>query len=297
VAGSGKKWLIGCGIGCGIMILIVVVVAVSCGLYLKRSFRGIQEAEDSYEEIVELFGEIEAYTPPADGAVPPERMELFLAVRDSLREGQAALEAIFADFPPDVFLQEKKEWRKVLHIVREMGDLINPVGEHISCRLGILIDREMSLGEYLYIYSLAYYSWLGHSPRDGPMITKKTAEDRGQRIFGDEDSTFGPRKLMRRYRKFTLAMSQNQLASLQEAGGPDIGDDWGRVLTAEIGRFETHPDRVLWQGGLPVAIEMSLRPYQDRLEATYSATTNCFELPPDESGRWHNFKFEADIGD
>ena len=50
---------------------------------------------------------------------------------------------------------------------------------------------------------------------------------------------------------------------------------------------EANPGRVEWQDGLPAAIEASLAPYGDRLEATYDRTSNCLELPrQDEEDRW-----------
>ncbi len=36
--------------------------------------------------------------------------------------------------------------------------------------------------------------------------------------------------------------------------------------------------RVPWEDGLPPAIEESLRPFRDRLEAAYDPVTNPFEL-------------------
>jgi hypothetical protein len=42
--------------------------------------------------------------------------------------------------------------------------------------------------------------------------------------------------------------------------------------------METDRYRIPWQDGLPEIIDLSLRPFRDRLEAGYSRLANLFEL-------------------
>jgi len=291
-----RKWLIGCGIGCVALIVVGVAVTLSFVIWLRGTFEGVTEAIASHEEIVSTFGEIEEFAPAPGGAIPPDRLERFLAVRESLVEAQAGLDTLFADFPPDEFLDEKDSvLKKILAAIGMVASLINPIGEYVDQRNQALLEQEMGLGEYVYIYSIAYHSWLGRSPDDGPVITKETGpgrgNERGRRIMDDEEATYGPQQVRRRYRRYLLAILRNQLDSLPAASASEETDEWRQELVSEINRFESHPMRVLWQDGLPDTIEASLAPYRRALEERYHASTNCFELPPAEGedwGRWSN---------
>jgi hypothetical protein len=147
----------------------------------------------------------------------------------------------------------------------------------------------MNLGEYLYIYSLAYHSYLGHDPTEGPVILKDTPEcfeDRGERMFGDDDSTFGIEKVRRRYRRIMKTMLENQLAALPAAGKMGEVDRWRQTIRDELRRFESDRDRTAWEDGLPEAALSSLAPFRDRFERDYSAATNCFEMPLGDDEDW-----------
>jgi hypothetical protein len=71
-----------------------------------------------------------------------------------------------------------------------------------------------------------------------------------------------------------LRLLENQLDAI---GGAEQ-TKWRAVLRQEIERFDRESGRVAWQDGLPPAIEASLQPYRERLEAAYHPATNYFEL-------------------
>ncbi len=289
-----RGWLKGCGIGCGVVLLVLILIGTAGVFYLRETFRGIQEATESYERLAAREGEIEEYVPPADGAVPGPRLALFLAVRESLRPAQEELAAVFAAFPPDgVARDEKGSFADVIRIVGAVAGMITPIGEYCTRRNEALMRAGMGMGEYVYIYTIAYHSWLGHPPGDGPVVTKDCCPGspggRRERLFGGEDATFGPEKVRRRHRRHALALLRNQLKSLADAEASPGADAWRRRLEKEIARFETNPRHVPWQDGLPEAIEASVEPYRDRLEATYDAATNCFELPLLQNEGWEKW--------
>ena len=78
---------------------------------------------------------------------------------------------------------------------------------YIQLRNKALLDAEMGLGEYFYIYTLAYHSWLGNSPGDGPEIEEN---GRKERLLDGEDGTFSQEKTLRRYNRYMLAILRNQ---------------------------------------------------------------------------------------
>lgn len=285
-----NKWLLGCGIGCGALLLILVVVFGAAFFYLRSTFHGIGVAAESQEALVEAGGEIHDYIPAADGAIPPDRMEIFLGVRESIVEQQARLEAVFQKFPPDGVEEGEGSFLKAFTVVEALADMISPIGEYVATRNEALIQADMGLGEYFYIYSLAYYSFLDHSPEDGPVVTRKCYPDsEGNRLFSGKDAMFGRSKVRDRYRRHMLALLRNQVESIPAAPGETDGDGMRSELQNALDRFESHPGRTAWDRGLPPAIESSLAPYRERLEATYHATTNCFDVPMSEGEGWNRW--------
>jgi hypothetical protein len=263
----GVSWLKGCGLGCGIVSLLAAGACVAGMMYFKSLFRGVSAAEASREKLVASLGEIGAYVPPPSGAIPGPRLSIFLTVRESLKEAPARLEASIARIPSDEEFQgQDNVVGKVLEGLGAVRTLIDQVGAYLEARDHELLRQEMGIGEYVYIYGLVYYSWLGHDPEDGPEIV---------RHVGGEDG----RAVRLRYRRYFLPVLQAQLASLDEQPRLSVDDGWRSTLAREIRRFEDDPGRVMWQDGLPAPIRESLEPFRARLETTYSRTTNCFELP------------------
>jgi hypothetical protein len=282
MARRGPRWLLGCGIGCGVLAAAVLVASLVGLSRLRESFRGVEEATETHRKLTEALGQVEDHVPFPDGVPPAARIETFLEVRESLGSSRAGLEARFADFPPDDWLREDDAApRKVLRVLSGLGELLTPVGEHVAERNRILLERHMPLGEYLYLYLVGYHSWLGHPPDDGPVITKDTG-DRGQRIFGDDESIFGPSKVRRRYRRTLGALLANQLEALPETAPEGLRQS----LREAVELLQRDPRSVAWEDGLPPELEAALAPYRARFQATYSSVTNCFELPlPANEGR------------
>jgi hypothetical protein len=126
-------------------------------------------------------------------------------------------------------------------------------GEFIQARNQALMDNGIGLGEYTYIYSLAY----------GDRLVEVHIEDEGTRI-----QVHVSRRL--------LALLQEMLRRQLDAAEP--GSAWAGTLADEIRNLERQPEKVPWTDGLPPAIEASLAPYRQELEANYCAATVNLEL-------------------
>lgn len=290
---TSQKWLIGCGTGCAALVIVIVLLVGGAVVFVRDKIRPLQEASDSRKEIVAALGAVETFVPAPDGAIDRERMEKFLAVRDSLRNAQDHLDGALANVDFDRLKQRRQSFGEVLRTLNELSSLIAPIGEYMDRRNRALLDKHMGLGEYAYIYSISYHSWLGHLPEEGPPFLARLRQRNREHPGASGD--FTPEAIRGQYRRLITRMLENQLQGL---GGSEL-KDWRVKVKQEIDRLDRSLDRVAWQDNLPAPIEESLKPYRSRLEATYRQTTNCFELLTLEESRrieWSTPETKVGIG-
>ena len=273
MAGSSSKWLVGCGFVCAVLIVGLGAVGYFGVRNLVREF---DAAESVGREVSSRFGEVEDFTPSADGTIAPERIEAFLEIREVTAPERAELEASLgrlakgAEGSPD----------GVIGTIRSALGMLPLMARYIGRRNHIFLDRGMGPGEYLYLYSVAYYSWLGHPPEDGPpfMLVEETGQA-GMRA-GDNEAVLAQRgeNIRRLLNRQLLPVLENQLAALEGAEETDPGGGWREALASEVAAMEADPSRLPWQDGAPEVIRGSLEPYRERIEIAYSALCNPVEV-------------------
>jgi hypothetical protein len=143
----------------------------------------------------------------------------------------------------------------------------------------------MGMGEYYFIYAISYYSWLKKSPEDGPDVQLMDFEERGD--YRDRREWLEVRRdlTLKRVNRQILPMLSNQLKKLAESDKSGVQAKWRKKLEAEVKAMESDRDRIPWQESLPSAVEASLRPFKERLEATYSIMTNSLEMTIEQRER------------
>jgi hypothetical protein len=262
--GSWRVWARGC--------LVVLVVLVAVGVLIGGwvvTIGPVREAIEARETLAVLYGPQEDFTPPLDGAVPVERMEAFLAVRERLAEPCARLteasEAVefvngleWAEVPPKP--QAATElWRGTRRAIR----LEARRGEFFRARNQALLEAEMGLGEYSYLFAIAY----------GPRL----ARDREAEGYGLVNDL----PVLPRIRALLVDMLRRQLAAVEASPGADR-EDWARELTAEIARLDEDPRGIPWMDGLPPQIAASVAPYRQRLDELACEDATSLELMRNE---------------
>jgi TonB family protein len=255
-----------------VVTVVVVGLVVGVIVYVRDKVRPLQEASSSRREIAAAYGAADSFVPSPSGAISPERMEAFLSVREALKAAQGRLAVALSKLDFERMTRRNQSFGEALRTLSELGDLLAPVGDYVARRNRALLEKQMGLGEYAYIYSIAYHSWLGHLPEEGPAILGRLRLRNGGRHSGDSEA-FSPEAIRWQYRRLITRLLRNQLDGLK--ADPR---DWRDTVRQEIGRIEANSERVAWQDNLPPAVEACLKPYRGRLEATYSASTNCFEL-------------------
>ncbi|MDX1501618.1 MAG: hypothetical protein R3325_04580 [Thermoanaerobaculia bacterium] len=270
------QWLIGCGVGCAVLVVLVILAGAGGVAWIRSTLVGFEQAEQSHAALEEALGEAADYVPPPDGAIAPERMEIFLTVRDETGDARRGVEAFFDSIPLTEEAARELEREGVLkkigaalRITRAAVGFAGDLGELYAARNAALARLGMGPGEYLYIYLLAYQSFLGHPPDDGP--GGESREEVEVDLGRDMRRTRG------RVRDDLVAILGNQVEAIDAAGRADLAE-LRSALLAEIEALERNRWRVPFAEDLPRSVRDSLEPYRERLEASYSAAASPFEL-------------------
>ncbi|MBN1222923.1 MAG: hypothetical protein JXB23_06710 [Candidatus Aminicenantes bacterium] len=278
-----KKWLIGCGIGCGAIVIIVAVLIAAGFFFVKNIVTEFKDTEAMMSTLTERYGRIEDFCPEPDGSIKPERLQAFLEARAEyapIREKiSRSLDALSKG--KDSGEVEIKKPKNVVKMIRLGFGIIPQIAEFIKTRNQALLNVEMGMGEYYYLYVIVYYSWLGKQPEDGPdfQIVGPDYEEDRFRYWDREDIKEDRReRMLRRTSRMILPMMRCQLQKLEgQNTGPSL-EQWRMALTAEIKAMEADNEHLPWQDGVPEVLDASLRPFKTRLEASYLPTTNPLEM-------------------
>jgi len=299
------KWLLGCGIGCGVLVLAGVFLTAGGYFLVRNIVHEVEKIEAVNNTVIERYGQIREYVPEPDGTVDPGRLEAFLTIRDAMKPHRQEMEKTLS-----LLSEGKKQISvspvKIIKMIRSGVRLLPAIFDYLAKRNEVLLAEGMGAGEYTYIYTVAYYSWLGKSPEDGPPFVLMEADDEDDEDDDDWDRDWSFKKKdewdeyevremrgerTRRYLNYQLlAMLRNQVAAMESewtsAVGHDSGDQarWKQQLAREIEALENDPYRLPWEGNLPETLAASLAPYRIQLEESYSAMCNPLELGPQERG-------------
>ena len=233
--------------------------------------------------LTERYGEIRDFCPEPEGAIGPSQIEAFLSVRDAFAPFREKLEISMQGLQDRAGKSEVevKKPKNVFEMVKLGFGLVPQIAEFLKFRNESLLDAKMGMGEYYYIYAIAYFSWLGKLPEDGPDLEVTGEEDRGVRLDEmDIEEIREERRdsMLRRLHRTLLPMLQNQNEKLMARGSSYTQSEWRDLLKAEIQAMEEDRFRLPWEDGLPDVIRASLDPYRDRFEQSYNVMTNPFEL-------------------
>ncbi len=258
MAGTAKKWLIGCGVGCGVTILLNIFIFVGGGFLLTQP---MNKAVKSQKKLTEAFGLPGDFIPEVDG-ISPERLEVFLAVRQELMPSCDEFRKIAQGFKAMDKI-ENEENPSAGEIIKGLGKIMGSVkglvaemGRVTELRNEFLLDQGMGMGEYTWIYVLAYNSWLGYSPNTG--------------VEDTEGGIFSPREI-----DLITDLLQAHAGALRAAGRFEEADIWEK----ESEKTAWDDSRVPFASGeIPAEITSVLESYRSALEAVYCPEMGDFDL-------------------
>ena len=285
-----KKWLIGCGIGCGVVILVFIILGTAGYFFIKDIVKDFQASETLMNTLTDRYGAPREFIPDPDGAIRPARIETFLTVRSTMapamEEMERAINILSKMENKDRDTEEPSP--NVFTKIKTGFGFAPQIAEFYRSRNQALLDNEMGMGEYYYIYVMSYYSFLGKSPADGPPFRVDDQSSRGTIMFSERHSENQEDRMdsmLRRVHRQIFLILQNQYKRLTEADVSRAKEKWRTALAAEIKAMESDRYRLPWGDRLPDILKTSLEPYRSRLESSYNAMLNIFEVTIDQRSR------------
>ncbi len=273
MASTTSKVLTGCGVGCLLVIIMGVGISFMGYRWVKETSEAYEEAGRIERELKDRYGHARAFVPAPGPGVPSERLEVFIAVRETLTGPREELSATVTglaggDGEPGV--------GNGFRAARAGISLGPRVLEFTNARNRALLEAGMGVGEYTWIYWFTYFAWLGHPADDSVLheiVERHNSGDGSVQIH--IDGGMEPERITWRLRRDITAMMVNLQAELES---DPARADLLAAVTAEMAELGADPGRVPWQSGLPEVFAAGLEAHRERLEATYSKAANPFEL-------------------
>jgi hypothetical protein len=292
---DSSKWLKGCGIGCAVIAIIVIAGSIGSYYYIKTKIQNFKQAEHSLQVLEETLGQVDQYCPEADGKIKPERIKIFLSIRDTTENLRNQLTQTVEQINKFVD-KEPKAFKNVMAIFQQSSKALPQLAYYLKFRNELMIEHNLGLGEYYYIYVISYFSWLKKSPEDGPDFRLPKIEEKDStnsvnvnyKDVGEDKDYWSGDKVkqdrrnytMKRINKIFLTMLHCQLNELKKSASISKEKDWSIRLQQEIEFLKADVNHVPWSGGLPQALEKSLEPFREQLEKSYHAILNPMEINP-----------------
>lgn len=274
---ASRKWVTGCAIGCAVIAAIAALVAVAGYVGVRKMIRYAEETSSTMDQVSERFGRMSEFRPPPSGAIPASRIEAFLESRELTAPERERLEQSLANLAGSPS-GEGGQAHGGVSSIRARVTVVPQMMSYLSSRGESLLTAGIGLGEYLYIYTLAYPVWLGTPVDDGPSFVGLHPPRRWEISSKQDDDQQRLDDVRELFNGLTLPMLRHQLEDVQTSTKPVGEDAWPEELAREIDRMERDHRRLPWQDGLPPQTAASLEPYRSQLEASYSPLCHPIEL-------------------
>jgi hypothetical protein len=287
-----RKVLLTCAVVAGLFVVGAIVSGVVISSYFKSKFPGADKIDDMQAELHRRFGERDQFTPPLDGRLPLDRIEVFVALRESLatrRDEAGSGLASFIRRTKESKSSDQSRLEKLgntLRMVQGGTSMVSGVVAYFAELPRMLLDRGMGDGEFAYWYCLTSFAWLGWDPLEHPDL-EESLDQLGLRTDVEDQHA----ELLRLFH----GQLRNARRDLEAEGTRT--PDQERMLALVTGELDRDQVEKAMPFGeqFPVAWAETLAPYRGRLEAVLPTGPGAVFLDLAAFGAESNhFQFEWD---
>jgi hypothetical protein len=237
-----------------LLTLATIVFFLAAGTYFV--IVPIQKSKRLEQTLIEKYDWANKYTPPANGFLPPERVEGFMRVREAVQANCATFQGILDNIIGLEEIESNPEMSAGEKASEGFGSLKTILGsapgflEFMDARNQALLTEDMGLGEYIYIYLAAY----------GPQLAAEASSR-----YADQEDAY----ISHRARDEYIQILRNQADALDTTDHEASHVELIATLQAEIDSLKDSMDSSPWPDGPPLATRESLAPYQPQIDDLY----------------------------
>lgn len=245
------------------MIALTLSFVALSGFYFLTA--GVRDAKRLEQTLIDRFDWAEKYTPSIDGSIAAQRIEAFIRVREALQTVCADYQAILISISDLDKLEDDQDNSATEVASTGMQGFKSAFSagpkmlEFSGTRNQALLDENMGLGEYMYIYLTSYGKQLANEPDSA---------------FSGMEEAF----ISDRARKEFIQILTNQLLAIQTSGPQSADPALITDLQAEVEALKDGSHSSPWPNGPVGKTREALAPYQQRLSDLYCSGVVKIEL-------------------
>jgi hypothetical protein len=133
----------------------------------------------------------------------------------------------------------------------------------------------MGLGEYLYIYTNAYFVLLEKSPSDGPKFRiEGEGNNQGER-YGDEVFELRYDRVSKKFNRLAREHLNNLKVLLDKT---DPSNKYLPLIEEEILKLNSNRNLIPWMDSKPEFVSLQFANYSEELDSSYKLLLNPLEM-------------------
>ena len=216
----------------------------------------VQKSKRLEQSLNDRFGWPTDYRPAREGNIPPGRVESFIRVREAVQANCRIFQGILDDvisleaIEADEEMSAGEKTSESLDSFKSMFSAAPAFLEFMDARNSALLENDMGLGEYFYLYLASY----------GPQLALEKDSP-----YTDMEEAF----ISARTRHEFAIILENQLADITAAGQDSTPQELVDDLRSQIDRMKNTPGAAPWPEGPVGKLQESLTPYLERIETLY----------------------------
>jgi len=256
------------GLGCGTVGILLLIALTVPAFWFGQT---VWKAKQVEQAVNDALGEAPAFVPAPDGVVQAKRIEAFLRVRERVFESCSEFQTHLAEVIRLEELENDPDISKKEVLRQGFGGLkqvfrSGPVFlRFMEARNRALLEEKMGLGEYMYIYVLAYREQL--------------QREEFSRFAQFEEAYVGGRA-----RRELAQILRNQQGALETGEMSPHQAKLAAGLERQLAEMAKDEKPLPWEKELPQGIAEAFEPYATSLEALYCSGLAKVELSQKNKG-------------
>lgn len=234
--------------------VLAVAVLFAAGIYFLITT--VNDSKRLEQTLIDRYGPAVTYSPPMDGILTPERIQKFIRVRKAVQSSCANSQSVLNSILSLDAMETDQETPAAEKLSSGLNSFKGIFGaaprllEFMDARNTALLEQEMGLGEYMYLYLATY----------GPQLAQEP-----ESLYAGMEEAYVSRRTRLEYAEILT----RQRATLETAGPSVSNEQLATQVTAQLEALNDTADSTPWPNDLTGPVNASLAPFREQLTSLY----------------------------